>query len=116
MSDADRLKRLAWLVADPDQLEAITIEDIPELLGVLESVRVRLEKRFMALSPPTVEQELAGEPDRLLTATEVAERLSVEPRWLYDHFDQLPFGKRLSDRTLRFSQRGLERWLAMRAS
>jgi predicted DNA-binding transcriptional regulator AlpA len=72
-----------------------------------------------ASSLPHVDQkvsEVPNEPDRLLTAQEVADRISVTPKWLYDHFDQLPFGRRLADRTLRFSERGLERWLERKAS
>ena len=49
-------------------------------------------------------------PDHMLTAIELAERLSVSPRHVYDHADQWPFTKRLG-RTLRFSERGFERWL-----
>ncbi len=116
MSHTDHRKKLGWLVADPDQVDTIEPEAIPEVLGMLESVRIRLEKRFMASSLPTVKPEVSKVEDRLLTTQEAAERLSVEPRWLYDHFDQLPFGKRLADRTLRFSERGLDRWLERRAS
>jgi predicted DNA-binding transcriptional regulator AlpA len=52
--------------------------------------------------------------DRLLTVHELAAALSVDERWIYRRADGLPFTRRLSDRTLRFSQRGLERWLAAR--
>ena len=50
------------------------------------------------------------QPDHMLTAAELAERLSVSLRHVYDHADQWPFTKRFG-RTLRFSERGLERWL-----
>ncbi len=50
------------------------------------------------------------QPDHMLTAAELAERLSVSLRHVYDHADQYPFTKRLG-RTLRFSERGFERWL-----
>ena len=52
--------------------------------------------------------------DRLLTAAEVAERLNVGRRFVYDHADKWPFTKRLHEGTLRFSERGLNRWLEHR--
>lgn len=116
MTDPNPLQRLAWLIADPDQLGDVPPEQIPDLLGVLESVRIRLEKRFMSPSLPTVEPVALRQPDRLLDSEEAARRLGVTARWLYDHFDTLPFGKRLADRTLRFSEAGLERWLERKAS
>ena len=49
--------------------------------------------------------------DRLLTVQEAAQRLAVTPRWLYRHAGDLPFTVRLG-RLLRFSERGLDRWLS----
>ena len=49
-------------------------------------------------------------PDRLLSAEVAAERMGVSKRYIYNHADTLPFTKRLG-RTVRFSERGLERWL-----
>ena len=55
-----------------------------------------------------------GKLDRLLTAAEVAERLNVGRRFVYDHAEKWPFTKRLDEGTLRFSERGLDRWLEHR--
>ena len=52
--------------------------------------------------------------DDLLTAQHVAEIMKVTRRWVYDHADGLPFARRLSRKTLRFSRRGLDRWIRMR--
>jgi len=49
--------------------------------------------------------------DHLLTVDEAAKRLNVQPRWLYSNHHRLPFTKRLSRKALRFSERGLLRWL-----
>jgi len=52
-------------------------------------------------------------PDKLLTADEAAKRLGVRPRWLYGH--DLPFAVRLpGSRAVRFSERGIAKWLAKR--
>jgi excisionase family DNA binding protein len=50
--------------------------------------------------------------DRLLSASEVARRLGVSRRYVYDHADRFPFTRRLGSGTVRFSECGLERWLA----
>ena len=51
------------------------------------------------------------EPDRWLTADQVAERYHVTKRWTYDHADALG-ARRLSRRCVRFSERGIERYMA----
>ena len=51
--------------------------------------------------------------DKMLRVPDVAERLGVEPRYVYDHSAEWPFLRRLG-RSLRFSERGLERWLERR--
>ena len=50
--------------------------------------------------------------DRLLTAGEAAERLGVDRRWLYEHADDLPFRRKLSDRCTRYSESALEDYMA----
>lgn len=54
------------------------------------------------------------EPDRLLDVDEVASRLGVSRRWVYGH--RLPFVVRLPGRTLRYSERGLERYIERKQS
>ena len=115
-SEAEHLRKLAFLIASVEETDQVPPEDIPDLLAALESVKARLWCRLNASSLPQVDQKESKEPDRLLDAKEAAERIGVKPKWMYDHFDQLPFGKRLADRTLRFSERGLEQWLERRAS
>jgi excisionase family DNA binding protein len=58
---------------------------------------------------PTPEPE---QSDRLLTVSEAAKRLGVSRRYVYGHADEYPFARRLGPKTLRFSERGLEKWLA----
>jgi predicted DNA-binding transcriptional regulator AlpA len=50
-------------------------------------------------------------PDRLLKASEVAERLGVSKKWVYENRAALPFTRRIGS-ALRFDAEGLERWLA----
>jgi excisionase family DNA binding protein len=51
-------------------------------------------------------------PDRLLTVKEAADRLGLSEDYLYRHARTLPFFVRPNgSRTVRFSQRGIERYL-----
>jgi predicted DNA-binding transcriptional regulator AlpA len=54
----------------------------------------------------------APTPDPMLTAEEVAARLGTTVRWVYRHVSRLPFVRRLGPKTLRFSAKGLDRYLA----
>lgn len=50
--------------------------------------------------------------DKLLAPEEAAAILGQTVRWLYRHCDKLPFTRRLSRKSLRFSEAGLHRWVA----
>ena len=52
--------------------------------------------------------------DHLLTTEEASRVLCVSPDWLYRHANKLPFTRKLGPKMLRFSQRGIEKWLATR--
>jgi predicted DNA-binding transcriptional regulator AlpA len=49
--------------------------------------------------------------DRLLTIDEAAEVLHTSADWLYRHWKKLPFVVQLSPRQLRFSAKGIERYI-----
>jgi len=111
----DPARALAELAADPDRIEELPQEDLPDVLSALEGIRARV---WMRLSRPPAPARNGGpsepEEDRMLRVEEAAEILDVEPRWLYDRSDDLPFARKLAPRTLRFSERGLYRWLETR--
>ena len=48
---------------------------------------------------------------RELTIEEAAERLKTSKDWLYRHWRKLPFTVQLSPKQLRFSTKGIERYL-----
>lgn len=64
------------------------------------------------------ERDLAAVPsepsDRLLTAEEVATRLSISRQQVYRDARRWPFTRKLSPKVLRFSEAGLNRWLDRR--
>src|SRR5688572_23644293 len=49
--------------------------------------------------------------ERWLSAKEVAARLEVSPRYVYAHRRSFPFTKELPGGAIRFSERGLRRWM-----
>src|SRR5262245_3554979 len=54
------------------------------------------------------------ETDRMLTAEEAAELLSMSDDWLYRNAKKLPFTRKLGPKMLRFSYQGIVKWLATR--
>lgn len=111
----DRAPDLAYLASHPDDVDGVPREAVPELLSEVEALRARLWGRLV--HPPengTQEPPREPEADRLLDVDEVAEILGVEARYVYDHADDWPFTRKLSPRKLRFSRRGLHRWLRNR--
>lgn len=104
---------LATLAADPARVDEVQAEALPALIGETEALRARLWARLQAASSPAVAASPArptDQPDRMLTAEEAAELLGVSKRWIYRKAEELPFTRRLSENTLRFSERGLNRW------
>jgi predicted DNA-binding transcriptional regulator AlpA len=116
MTEPDPRDRLAWLISDPVQVDGVPPDEIPDVIGVLESVKTRLLSRLMASSIPHAQQEPSDTEDKLLKVEEAAKILSVKPKWIYEHADILPFTRRLSKRTIRCSEQSLQRWLKRVAS
>ncbi len=54
-----------------------------------------------------------NEPDQMVDINKAAEILGVKVRYLYDHHDRFPFTRRVG-RQLRFSTRGIARYLERR--
>ena len=81
--------------------ERVPLEQVPELLGALRSIEVRLLTRlYAAPAAPTVT------PDRLLTVEEAADRMGCSADWLYRHWRCLPFARKF-DFGLRFIESAL---------
>lgn len=113
MADAPLLAELA---ADPERLDNLPDDELPEVLAALRELEARVWLRMRR--PP--ERGSNGEPakasddDKMLNVQEAADILGVDERYVYDHADDWPFTRRLSPRKLRFSRAGLFRWLETR--
>ena len=96
--------------------DAVPPSEIEAAIGELERAKVGLFARLLrdgAGEPRAPERPEPG-PDRLLRAEEAAQRLGCSPRWVYDNARELPFTRRIGRRAVRFSERGLERYIAGR--
>ena len=67
-----------------------------------------------ATAEPAPPSRNGAPPDELLTAAATAPRVGMSRRWVYLHADELPFTRRLPGGALRFSSKGIDRWLATR--
>jgi predicted DNA-binding transcriptional regulator AlpA len=98
-----------------DGLERLPADQIPQLLGDLETVKALLWARLISrLEEGKVRREEAVSDGNLLTAQQAAPLLGVKPKWLYRNAKKLPFAHRLSRKTLRFSESGLQKWRAQK--
>lgn len=81
--------------------------ELPALAGELARALGAVLARTATPAAPPAPAEAA---DTLLTVEQAAGRLGVTRTWLYRHAGTLPFTRKLGHRTLRFSERELERW------
>ena len=93
------------------ELAGLPPEEIPAALGELERLRALIWPRLMA-----GENRSAKEPseDRLLTVKEAAGILGTSQDWLYRNASRLPFMVRLGEAQVRFSCRGIQKWIRLR--
>lgn len=92
------LQRLLQVVRD------VPAEELPDLIGQLESIKATAWQR---LSAPA---QAPREHDELLPVEVAAERLGISKDYLYRHSREYPFTRR-QGRKLLFSASGIERYI-----
>ena len=86
------------------------MDHVPELLGEMERLRAILWARLaLRINRPDPKE------DHLLGVEEAAATLGTTRDWLRRHGDRMPFTVRLSAGQVRYSAKGIERWIASRA-
>ena len=81
----------------------------PEFIGEMDRLRAMLWARLaLRINRPDPKE------DRLLVITDAAPRLGVSRDWLYRNSSRLPFTVRVSERALRSSAKGIDRYIASR--
>lgn len=98
---------------DPEELP---VKEIPAALAMLTAWELRLMDRMREKEPPAKPEPVPRKPDRMLTATEAAEKLRRSRTWLYRRAKKLPFAKPLDNRSWVFSENGIDEWLAKQRS
>jgi predicted DNA-binding transcriptional regulator AlpA len=115
---------LARILEDPPRAAAIPVQDIPRIIlelaaheTAVTTIHRTLISRLLA-SPAGAANSRPEAPaaDHGLTPHEAATRLGVTVPWLYRNHQRLPFAKKLSRKCLRFSEVGLEKWLATKGT
>jgi predicted DNA-binding transcriptional regulator AlpA len=102
---------LSTLADDPARAGDVPVELVPVLVLRVAGILAALSTR--AAPTERAGNEAAGD-DELLDVSQTAVRLAVSRDWVYRHGKALPFAVRVGHRHLRFSSRGLERWLRAR--
>ena len=100
---------LAALVDDPAKVASVPPGRIPALLSQLSALQGAMAARLISAD----RDETLSAEDTLLTVDQAAERLGVSTDWLFRRSRTLPFVVRLG-RHLRFSNRGIDRYLRNR--
>ena len=80
------------------------------------SIELALEgllRRIIREEIGTLKTEVTSQ-DRLLSADEAANLLSVSEDWVYRNARKLPFTRKLGPKMLRFSSLGIQKYLATR--
>jgi predicted DNA-binding transcriptional regulator AlpA len=80
-------------------------DELPRLLGDLETVRAVAWSRLTAPAPPTQRGR-----DELLDIEEAARRLGISASYLYRNHRRFTFSRRVG-RSLRFSAEGIESYI-----
>lgn len=106
------------LLEMPEQAAEVPLEQIPALVAEVASEQAALSAiqgvlTARLLVTPAV-HDSGSDGDRLLTAEEVAHLLGVTKRWVQRRARRLPFARRISGRSVRYSEAGLKRWMTNR--
>ena len=104
---------LADVHKDPAILSRVPLAVLVDLRRQVSHLAADLDAALCSAVAATLhlDQRPVVAPDRLLTPAAAAERFGVTKRWLLDHANDLPGVKRLSRKTIRFSEHRLARYL-----
>ena len=112
--EGSRTCDLRDLLDDPGLVEKLSSREAAGTLVELASLQTAIAARLRGL--PLTEQSVAPalESDQLLTAEQVAERFNRSVAWVYRQAKNWSFTRRVTRRTVRFSETGLQRFLSQR--
>lgn len=94
-------------------ITAACADALPPLIGELARLQALAFARLTSSATPTA--PVADEGDRLLTDLEAAAMLALTPEQLRRR-RTWPFRKKLGNKTVRYSERGIQKFLARKTS
>ena len=100
------------LAGSPTKVESLSCQAVWDLMVKVNGLQSILLGRLACLNQTPGKESLQG--DQLLDVNETAKKLSVSTDWLYRNSNKLPFTRRLGSRKLRFSDRGIEKYIKSR--
>jgi predicted DNA-binding transcriptional regulator AlpA len=106
---------LAALIAEVEKAIAkVAPQEAPALIGELRRLEATVEAKMISALAANGQPEGPAGPaeDRLLDIRTAAAKLGMSRDWLYRH-KNLPFRVPVG-RQLKFSERGIERWIKQR--
>jgi predicted DNA-binding transcriptional regulator AlpA len=96
----------------PQEHIGVALSQLSAVQSGLSAVQGRLAARLVM---PPQDRRATHHGDRLLTIEQAAAKLGgVKVGWLYRHAPHLPFTVRVSPRRLRFSELGIDKYIAQR--
>ena len=104
---------LARLAASPEQARSLPPEDAAIAAAYASELQAALAQR-LRVTDAEAHSKAPPPADRLLTPAETAARLGVTKRWLYRNSKRLPFTRKLTNRTVRFHEQGLAKYIRER--
>ena len=108
MNDADFIRWRTSLAELETAATDVSADDVPELAGRLEALKLRLVLRVQTSAAAPARGKC--DEDRLLDVDQAAALLGVKKSWIYDHSPELsPIP--LPGRLLRFSEAKVRRWM-----
>ena len=101
------------LFGDSGWVDGLSPAEAEEVLVELAHLQSAVARRLRSAPSPSAEAAPL-EPDLLLTAEDVASRFGRSVAWVYRQAKHWNFTRRVTRRTVRFSEAGLRRFLAQR--
>ncbi len=108
------MSKLTQLLVDPKSLAEIREGEIPDVIGALESTKVKLLSRFLGQSDHHAEAQKQGE--RLLTVPEAAKKLQLTEQYVYGLIRQRQLTAVIVGRYKRLRESDLVAWISRQSS
>lgn len=108
------MHELREIIGEPGKVDSLSQSEAAALLVQLASLQAAIAARLGVADSGAGVGSKPTEEDRLLTAEDVAKHFGRSVEWVYRQAKHWNFTRRVTRRTLRFSEAGLQRFLAHR--